>query len=73
MVVHVAQTFSLQISYMVFLGFFSFFLMTDLYPVSDGNTPSVYEYIVWGWAATMFLEEIRQVSLSQTEANVSSA
>ena len=42
---------------MVFLGLFTYFLLTDFYPV----TPSVIEYIVWGWTITMALEELRQV------------
>ena len=52
-----------QFSYLVFLGLFSFFLMTDLKPVENGNNPSTYEYIVWVWAGSMFIEEIRQVGL----------
>ena len=45
------------ISFLVFLGIFSFFLTVDLHP----NVPSVYEYVVWCWALTMWLDEVRQM------------
>jgi len=33
-------------------------MMVELRP----GQPTVYEYIVWLWTATMWLEEFRQVS-----------
>ncbi|CAL1535903.1 unnamed protein product [Lymnaea stagnalis] len=49
-------------AYIILLGLFSYFLLTNIQPVGEPNSPSVIEYIVWAWFATMFLEEIRQVT-----------
>ncbi|KAL3875816.1 hypothetical protein ACJMK2_033731, partial [Sinanodonta woodiana] len=46
-----------NISYLIFLGIFTYFVLTNLYP----GKPSVLEYITWGWTGTMVLEEFRQV------------
>ncbi|CAD5116686.1 DgyrCDS5550 [Dimorphilus gyrociliatus] len=51
------------LSYIIFLGFFSFFILTDLQPWTSAKRPSSYEFLIWGWAATLFLEEFRQVSI----------
>lgn len=45
------------IAYLVFLGLFTYFVLTDLYP----DRQSVIEYLVWGWCITMLTEEVRQV------------
>ncbi|KAL3875814.1 hypothetical protein ACJMK2_033729, partial [Sinanodonta woodiana] len=45
------------ISYLSFLGIFSYFVLTDLYP----GKPSILEYITWGWTGTMLIEEFRQI------------
>ncbi|XP_050394392.2 transient receptor potential cation channel subfamily M member 2 [Patella vulgata] len=49
------------IAYLCFLGIFTFFVLTDLRPADVVNSPSVYEYITWGWLSTMVIEEIRQI------------
>jgi len=46
-----------QISYLVLLGLYSYFMTVQLRP---GN-PSIQEILVWVWALTLWLEEIRQV------------
>ena len=52
------MVFQFQIAYLVFLGLFSYFLLTNFYP----EVPSAFEYVVWGWTITMFIEEMRQVN-----------
>ncbi|KAI8729643.1 transient receptor potential cation channel subfamily M member 5 [Biomphalaria glabrata] len=49
------------IAYLIFLGLFSYFLLTNVNPANEPNSPSVVEYIVWVWFLTMMIEEIRQV------------
>ena len=44
-------------SFLVFLTLFSIFLVTDFYP----DKISIYECLVWTWAATMHLDECRQI------------
>jgi len=39
------------------LGLYSYVMLVDLNPMR----PSIIEMIVWGWAATLWLEEYRQV------------
>ena len=54
----------MQISYVIFLGLFSFFMLTDLEPYDPsipGYHPSIAEYIIWGWVFTLWVEELRQV------------
>jgi len=46
-----------QISYLIFLAMYSYVTMVELTPI----TPSVCEVIVWCWATTIWLDEIRQV------------
>ncbi|KAK3595122.1 hypothetical protein CHS0354_002375 [Potamilus streckersoni] len=46
-----------NISYLIFLAIFTYFVLTDLKP----SKPSVLEYITWGWTVTMLIEEFRQV------------
>lgn len=48
-----------QISYVVLLALYSYFLTVELRP----GKPTVSEILVWMWAATMWLEEIRQVGI----------
>ncbi|XP_052079708.1 transient receptor potential cation channel subfamily M member 1-like isoform X2 [Mytilus californianus] len=45
--------------YMTMLAVFSLFVLTDLHPMEE-KFPSVYEYIVYVWAASTLAEEIRQ-------------
>ncbi|KAH9512885.1 hypothetical protein Btru_036877 [Bulinus truncatus] len=49
------------IAYLIFLALFSYFLLTNVNPVDEPNSPSAIEYIVWVWFLTMMIEEIRQV------------
>ena len=44
-------------SYLLFLLVFSYLLMIELSP----GQPGLIEYLVWGWAATFIMEEIRQM------------
>jgi len=46
-----------QISYLILLVLYSYFMMVELRP----RQPTICEYIVWVWAASMWLEELRQV------------
>jgi len=48
-----------QISYLVLLGLYSYFMTVELSP----RQPTACEYIVWVWSGTMWLEEFRQVDL----------
>ncbi|XP_076088237.1 transient receptor potential cation channel subfamily M member 5-like isoform X1 [Mytilus galloprovincialis] len=47
------------LTYMTMLVVFSLFVLTDLHPMEE-KFPSIYEYIVYAWAATSLTEEIRQ-------------
>lgn len=49
---------SLQISYVIFLAVYSFFVLTDLHP----ERISACEGLVWAWSLTLIMEEIRQVT-----------
>ncbi|CAG2213477.1 TRPM3 [Mytilus edulis] len=49
-----------MIAYLVFLGIFSTFVLTDMYPLSE-RSPSVLEYLTWIWTLSLGIEEIRQV------------
>jgi len=48
-----------QISYLILLVLYSYFMMVEL----RARQPTIIEYIVWVWAATLWLEEFRQVDL----------
>ena len=50
-----------QLSYMVFTGLFSYFVLVQLAPTDEKDSPSLEEYLTWVWCGTMMLEEIRQV------------
>ncbi|CAC5368004.1 TRPM3 [Mytilus coruscus] len=52
------------ISYLVFIGIFTLFVLTDLHAIDDGGI-SVYEYITWGWTVTMVTEEVRQILMKE--------
>jgi len=43
----------------VLLGLYSYFIVVELRPMK----PSVTEVLVWVWAATMWLDELRQVRI----------
>jgi len=46
-----------QISYLILLVLYSYFMMVEL----RARQPTITEYVVWFWAATLWIEEIRQV------------
>ena len=46
---------------MVFTALFSYFVLVRLGPTNEEDSPSLQEYLTWGWCATMVLEEFRQV------------
>ena len=47
----------LQIYYLLLLALYSYFMVVKL--ISE--KPTVCEVLVWVWAATLWLEELRQV------------
>ncbi|VDI66637.1 Hypothetical predicted protein [Mytilus galloprovincialis] len=47
------------LAYTAFLVVFCLFVLTDLHSMVKGGI-STYEYVTWGWAASMMTEEIRQ-------------
>ncbi|XP_005091977.2 transient receptor potential cation channel subfamily M member-like 2 [Aplysia californica] len=49
------------VAYLIFLGLFSFFLLTNLRPTSEPDSPSTEEIVVWVWFVTLMIEENRQV------------
>ncbi|XP_041363122.1 transient receptor potential cation channel subfamily M member-like 2 isoform X2 [Gigantopelta aegis] len=51
-----------MVFYFVFLAIFSYFVLVDLRPVEEPNSPSFWEYITWIWVATMVIEELRQLT-----------
>lgn len=51
----------LQISYFLMLCCFSFFVLTDVHPVADGQI-SLTESCIFIWILTLLLEELRQVN-----------
>ncbi|CAC5383684.1 Fibrinogen-like protein 1,Fibrinogen-like protein A,Angiopoietin-4,Angiopoietin-related protein 6,Techylectin-5B,Angiopoietin-related protein 7,Ficolin-1-A,Angiopoietin-related protein 1,Ficolin-1-B,Ficolin-2,Ficolin-3,Ficolin-1,Fibrinogen C domain-containing protein 1 [Mytilus coruscus] len=50
----------IAIAYMAFVVIFAFFVLTDLYPLSE-NPPSTLEYLTWVWTLSLAIEEIRQL------------
>lgn len=60
----------LQIAYLFFLAIFTFFVLTDLHPVSTPNAPSIMEVITWCWTVTMVIEEVRQVRRAVYSADI---
>ncbi|CAD5115014.1 DgyrCDS4036 [Dimorphilus gyrociliatus] len=54
------------ISYIIFLGVFSYFVLTDLHPWTKDNRPSSFEFIIWIWSTTLFIEEIRQIATTNS-------
>ncbi|XP_064629774.1 transient receptor potential cation channel subfamily M member-like 2 [Lineus longissimus] len=50
-----------SLTYIAFLALFSYMCLTDLNPTSYPNSPGVLEILVWCWAGTMILEEVRQI------------
>ncbi|KAH3852468.1 hypothetical protein DPMN_094978 [Dreissena polymorpha] len=50
-----------MVSYVIFMFYFSYFIIVDL----DEET-SFKEYTIWGWAATMAFEEMRQLITHRT-------
>ncbi|XP_064621625.1 transient receptor potential cation channel subfamily M member-like 2 [Lineus longissimus] len=54
------------VAYLVFLGLFSYYVLTDLHPIGTANSPSIVEAIVWAWAIILMLEEARQVFSNDT-------
>ncbi|XP_046584536.1 transient receptor potential cation channel subfamily M member 2-like [Haliotis rubra] len=48
-------------SYVGFLCIFSYFVLIDLRPSTEADSPSVYEMVTWVWLVTMLLEEGRQI------------
>ncbi|XP_070549238.1 transient receptor potential cation channel subfamily M member-like 2 isoform X2 [Ptychodera flava] len=49
------------VSYIVLLLLFAFFLLTDLRPYGEANSPGTIEWIVVVWVTTMVVEEVRQL------------
>ncbi|XP_078316710.1 transient receptor potential cation channel subfamily M member-like 2 isoform X4 [Crassostrea virginica] len=45
----------------VFLGLFSFFVLTDLHPLGENGAPSIVEIFTWIYTITSVIEEMRQV------------
>ncbi|XP_077868306.1 transient receptor potential cation channel subfamily M member-like 2, partial [Saccoglossus kowalevskii] len=47
-------------SYITLLVLFSWFILTDLRPSNEENSPGTVEKIVMGWVGTLIIEELRQ-------------
>ncbi|XP_041363121.1 transient receptor potential cation channel subfamily M member-like 2 isoform X1 [Gigantopelta aegis] len=58
-----------MVFYFVFLAIFSYFVLVDLRPVEEPNSPSFWEYITWIWVATMVIEELRQLKTQYKISN----
>ncbi|XP_077980495.1 transient receptor potential cation channel subfamily M member-like 2 [Glandiceps talaboti] len=56
------------ILYIALLFLFSWFILTDLRPASENNSPSVVEWIVIAWVATLMVEEIRQIHVKEPKS-----
>ncbi|XP_052077430.1 transient receptor potential cation channel subfamily M member-like 2 [Mytilus californianus] len=56
----IVKFFFYMITYLTFLVIFSLFVLTDLYPLSE-RSPSIFEYVTWIWAASLAVEELRQM------------
>ena len=50
-----------QFANIVFLGLFSFFVLTDLHPLGENGAPSIVEIFTWIYTITSVIEEARQV------------
>ena len=51
----------LQTSFVVFLSIFSYFVLTELAPVSSVSDVTVWEWVVYVWVASLVLQEFQQV------------
>ncbi|XP_077861919.1 transient receptor potential cation channel subfamily M member 3-like [Saccoglossus kowalevskii] len=49
------------VSYIILLGLFTWFVLTDLRPATEPNSPSTIEYVVIFWVGTLIVEELRQM------------
>ncbi|KAL8607328.1 hypothetical protein ACOMHN_039478 [Nucella lapillus] len=49
------------LSYILFTGLFSYVVLVKLAPTDGHDSPSLPEYLVWGWLCTMIMEEFRQL------------
>ena len=52
-----------QLSYVILLAIYSYFVLTSLRPLSVHGTPPTVEYVLWMWVGSMIIEEIRQVRI----------
>lgn len=52
-----------QLSQVVYLGLFSYFVLVDLQPIGNGThaAPAITEWIIWMWTLTLFIEQVRKV------------
>ncbi|KAK7112164.1 hypothetical protein V1264_011657 [Littorina saxatilis] len=57
----VTKFFGNVIAYIIFMGLFTYTVLVKLGPVTEEDSPSLQEYLTWGWLSTMIMEEIRQL------------
>ena len=50
-----------QVSWLMFMGIFTHFLLNALRPVKSLSEVSIYEYLVIGWVVCISLDELKQV------------
>jgi hypothetical protein len=50
-------------SYIVFLGLYSYFVLVDMSKQRVNEWPSAKEYVLWGWVVTLITEEFREVDI----------
>lgn len=62
----------LQLSQLVYLGLFSYFVLVDLQPLDSVThaAPAVTEWVIWAWTATLFMEQIRKVLYAKHVAKI---
>ncbi|XP_076459392.1 transient receptor potential cation channel subfamily M member-like 2 [Babylonia areolata] len=57
----VTKFFSNLLAYLVFMSLFTYVVLVKLAPVDEEDSPSIEEYLTWGWCFTLVMEEIRQI------------
>ncbi|XP_070579637.1 transient receptor potential cation channel subfamily M member-like 2 isoform X2 [Ptychodera flava] len=50
-----------MVSYIILLLLFAFFILTDLRPRDEANSPGIIEWVVVVWVGTLVVEEVRQL------------
>ncbi|XP_070579638.1 transient receptor potential cation channel subfamily M member-like 2 [Ptychodera flava] len=57
-----------MVSYIILLLLFAYFILTDLRPNGEANSPGIIEWIVVIWVGTLVVEEVRQLIVREPKS-----